>query len=253
MESLSDFSDQRQKVWCIHCGQWLGNVETNVDHVPTKALLREPYPPNLPVVRVCKPCNCSFSPDEAYLSAFLGSVLVGSTDPDVQLSPSAGRILRHSQKLRMDIERSKRTNLTLFGKPELVWEADVERVRRVILKNARGHVLFEYGEPMLGPPTSIWFRPLMTLSDEERIDFESPPDGTCALWPEVGSRMMPRLVEGQDLRGAWVIVQDGVYRYSLSIEGGIRVKTILGEYLATEVCWDEEDWGQRGHATRSST
>ena len=59
-----------------------------------------------------------------------------------------------------------------------------------------------------------------------------------AVWPEVGCRMMTRLLTGQDMVGAWVIVQDGVYRYSIDeCSGGIRVRTVLHEYLAAEVRW----------------
>ena len=51
--------------------------------------------------------------------------------------------------------------------------------------------------------------------------------------------MMTRVLTGQDMVGAWVIVQDGVYRYSTDDwGGGVRVRTVLHEYLATEVRWE---------------
>ena len=92
MRNIQDFSDRRHKAWCIHCTEPLFNLETNRDHVPTKGLLREPYPPNLPVIEICKACNLSFSADEEYFIALLGAVLTGSTDPTVQKHPSAARI-----------------------------------------------------------------------------------------------------------------------------------------------------------------
>jgi hypothetical protein len=77
---------------------------------------------------------------------------------------------------------------------------------------------------------------VIALSADERAEFESA--GTGPAWPEVGSRMMTRMVTGQDLRDGWIVVQDGVYRYAVIQEGGMLVKSVLFEYLATEVHWD---------------
>ena len=33
------------------------------DHVPSKVLLDEPYPPDLPVIGACQRCNTSYSLD----------------------------------------------------------------------------------------------------------------------------------------------------------------------------------------------
>jgi hypothetical protein len=58
-----------------------------------------------------------------------------------------------------------------------------------------------------------------------------------AAWPEVGSRMMTRVMTGQDLSDGWVIVQQGVYRYAIVQEGVMFVKMVLFEYLAAQVFW----------------
>jgi hypothetical protein len=149
MRAIKDFSDDRQKAWCIHCGSWLTEVEATRDHVPTKAFLQEPYPANLPVVAVCVGCNRGFSKDEEYFFGFLGSTLVGSTDPHAQVIPAGRRILEKNAKLRGRIERSKTTYDTLGGETRLIWRPENDRIERVIVKNARGHAFFEYGEPML--------------------------------------------------------------------------------------------------------
>jgi hypothetical protein len=48
-----------------------------------------------------------------------------------------------------------------------------------------------------------------------------------------------RLIWNPDMeRMSRVIVQEGVYRYSVVDDGGIQVRTVLFEYLATEVRWD---------------
>ncbi len=51
--------------------------------------------------------------------------------------------------------------------------------------------------------------------------------------------MMTRLVTGQDVRDAWIVVQEGVYRYRVEQTAGLFVKSILFEYLATETYWED--------------
>lgn len=236
MDHINEFGDERQKAWCLHCARALVNLKTNRDHVPTKTLLHAPYPENLPVVEVCAECNEGFSSDEQYLVAFLGSVVSGSTEPSRQRNPNAARILSKKARLRARIERSKTEYKTLGGEERLTWKAEIERVKHVVLKNARGHAFFELGEPMLGDPSHVSVLPLLSLSPAERHQFESAQG--LEIWPEVGSRMMTRLLTGQDLDDGWVIVQDDVYRYAVSQMGGVRVKSVLSEYLATEVAWN---------------
>ncbi len=234
MDQIEEFVDERQKSWCIHCGGWIAELDSNHDHVPSKSLLREPYPANLPVGEVCKGCNEGFSLDEEYLVVFLNCVLVGSIDPDQQRNPRVERILRKKSKIRARIDASRKRYKTLGGETRSVWTPELERVNRVIIKNARGHALFEYGEPILREPQSVWSAPLETLTTEQRTAFETIERG---VWPEVGSRMLTRVVTGQDLSGSWVIVQDGTYRYAVAQQGAILVKSVLCEYLATEVFW----------------
>ena len=59
----------------------------------------------------------------------------------------------------------------------------------------------------------------------------------AGVLPEVGSRMMTRVMTGQDLADGWVVAQDGVYRYAVAQAGTLLVRTVLFEYLATEVYW----------------
>jgi hypothetical protein len=237
MHEIEESVDARQKSWCIHCGGWIAGLETNRDHVPSKSLLQEPYPANLPVVEICTGCNAGFSLDEEYLIAFLGSVLAGSTDPERQSNPKAERILRRNAKLRARIERAKTEHQTLGGVTRLFWIPETERMNRVILKNARGHAYFEYGEPMLDPPAHISAVPLEALTADQLADFEIIDSGR--LLPEVGSRMLWRVFGGQDLSDGWVLVQDGIYRYAVAQVGVMLVRTVLFEYLATEVYWSD--------------
>jgi hypothetical protein len=240
MQRVEDFADERQKSWCIHCARPLAGIETNEDHVPSKSILVKPHPHHLPIVLICRECNISFSLDEQYTVTFLSCVLAGSTAPEKQRSASAARALTDSAALRARIERSRTEYVTMGGSTRLLWNPELDRVQRVILKNARGHAYFEYGEPMLETPAHIWMLPLESMSGAARQDFEGLHDeGSLAAWPEVGSRMMTRLATGQDMAGLWIVVQDGIYRYSVQSTGdGLRVRSVLSEYLATEVQWE---------------
>ena len=45
---------------------------------------------------------------------------------------------------------------------------------------------------------------------------------------------MQRRVTGYDIRGSWIVVQDGVCRYSVTpADAGVLVRSVLWEYLAT--------------------
>lgn len=236
MKAIFEFSDDRLKSWCVHCGRWLSNVETNVDHIPSKSFLADPWPDNIPTIPVCRGCNSSFSRDEAYMVAFLSSAMAGTTDPEKQVIPSAKRILEKSQPLRAEITRCA-SYTTIGGEERLVWKPDIERVKNVVIKNARGHAFFEIGEPIMHAPASVGIVPLASLTPEQRDQFEET--GWGGSWPEVGSRMMTRMVTGQDLtEHGWVVVQEGVYRYSVAQTGLMTVKSVMYEYLGTEVYWD---------------
>ena len=236
MKSLRCFADDRQKAWCIHCGGLLSSLVTNRDHVPTRSLLGHPLPQNLPSVEICKACNEGFALDEQYLVAFLGAVISGSVEPSSQNHAASARILG-DRYLRTRIDRSRTTYRTVSGEVHHRWRPEQDRVDNVIVKNARGHALHELREPMLGPPSATWSFPLGSMSMSEREDFEDAEDGGFAHWPEVGSRMMQRLITGDDLDGPWIVVQEGRYRYRVDQHDGVCVRSVIHGYLATEVRW----------------
>ena len=156
----------------------------------------------------------------------------------MQCNASAARALADSAAFRTMMERARTEFQTLGGSTRILWQPDMGRMQRVILKNARGHAYFEFGEPILESPAHIWAVPLESLSESDRANFESLDDGYAhAAWPEVGSRAMTRLVTGQDMDCGWVVVQDGFYRYAVQQADGLRVRSVLSEYLATEVQW----------------
>jgi hypothetical protein len=264
MRYVEDFSDQRQKAWCIHCGRVIANVTANRDHIPTKSLLSkelrelganfdkdvfrqegweydrvEAYPDGyLPQVLVCRKCNSSFSKDETYLLCVLHAIMAGSLYPDQNLFPEAANVLRSNRNIVKALKAKPDGQLPLFNDlPPFTLYPDVERISRVVLKNARGHAYHEIGEPLMQPPKHVRFSPLEAMNESLREDFESIGGG-LDLWPEVGSRMMLQHVNGDNLAGGWISVEHNRYRYALDWSSGVKVRTVIWEYLATETWWD---------------
>ena len=236
MKQIYHFSDQLSGVYCIPCPEYDHSGRYNRDHIPTKALLNPPYPENLMDVGMCQECNSGFAKDEEYFAAFLASTICGSIEPDPQQFPTASRILAHNARLRNRIKGARRVQGTLWKDTEVIWTPELERIKRVIVKNARGHILIELGQAITLPPTYVHIVPIEQLSPQQRSQFEDPPGS--AGWPELGSRLMLRLLEtGECGEGGWIEVQDSVYRYA--VDELPKVRIVLREYLAAEVAWDE--------------
>ena len=239
---MKDHSDRRLKNVCAQCGTAIRQENKSSDHVPSKCLLRksegsaeDQYPSNLPVAFTCRDCNQRFSGDEQYFCVFLNCVLAGSTEPDDHAEQGVQRTLEQHSGLRARIETSKRSE-TLDGEVLLTWIPELARVHRVVVKNARGHAFYEFGEPVLEEPERVWALPLPQMTEAGYLDFETGRSG-LAGWPEVGSRMMKRLATGLDMHDGWVVVQPSVYRYRVEHDDGLVVRVILRDYLATEVYW----------------
>ena len=236
MKQVEDFSDDRYKGSCLHCGDWLTAKPRSDDHVPSKALLDRPLPENVHVVETCLSCNNKFSSDEEYLAAFLGAVLSGSTDPGVQVFETARKILAANLKLRREIEAAQIDIIQPDGSAQKNWIPNEDKIRRVVIKNARGHAFYELGQPMLEEPSNVMIVPLATIDEERLADFLTVDLGLG--WPEVGSRLLQRVVKGTDMADGWIIVQPGVYVFAVIDTDSIVVRSIIREYLLTEVRWD---------------
>ena len=236
MKQIRHFSDQLGSVDCIPCLGANHSGRYSRDHIPTRALLNPPYPENLMDVGMCQECNSGFSTDEEYFSAFLASVISGSIEPDPLQFPTASRILAHNPRLRSRIDAARHVEAYRGKDTVTTWTPELERIERVIVKNARGHLLFELGQAIALPPTHVNIAPIELLSPQHLSQFELPRG--AAGWPEVGSRLMLRLLEtGECEEGGWIEVQNGVYRYA--VDELPRVRIVLREYLAAEVIWDE--------------
>lgn len=235
MKQVKDFSDDRYKGSCLHCGASLSAKPTNDDHVPSKALLDRPLPANVHVVETCMECNNGFSADEEYFAAFLGAAMSGSTAPDAQVFETARKALAGNAKFRREIDAAKIEGTDIDGKPQLRWLPDIKRIERVVVKNARGHAFHELGQPMFAEPDDIMIVPLEVIEEERLAEFLTIDMGDS--WPEVGSRLLQRVVEGTDMVDGWIVVQPNVYVFAVLDAEGVIVRSIIREYLLTEVTW----------------
>ena len=247
---IDDSSDERHKTCCIHCGVAISNVTANRDHVPSKSLLsrrlreqgarydrcRDEVHGYLPQVVICECCNSGFSRDENYLFCTLHAVLAGSLHPDPKTHPEAANVLRSNRDIVRALKKTPEGQLVLLDDlhPFTVYP-EPERMRRVVLKNARGHAYHELGEPPENEPALVVFAPLLLLDGDERDAFEDI--GSCFGWPEVGSRMTLRVSDGIDMVRGWIEVERGRYRYAVDWSEGVTVRTVIWEYLATETHW----------------
>lgn len=253
MKYVEDFSDERLKAWCIQCGRAAHEVSLTRDHVPTKSLLSkelieagaefdrgEGKPDDyLPQVAICGPCNAGFSEDESYLKCVLHAVLAGSLRPQPDKHPEAARYLRSHRHYVRELEASAREQSGSFSESEaFTLYPDVQKIERVVVKNARGHAYHEIGEPLLDDPARVWIKPLPLMNQAERDEFENIGAGVD-LWPEVGSRMLVQVLEGVNISaGGWIDVEPTRYRYAVDWGAGVTVRTVIWNYLATEVRWD---------------
>jgi hypothetical protein len=230
MQQIDPFIDERLlSACCVYCG---GPQETR-DHVPSKVLLDDPFPENLPVVGACRECNQGFARDEEYLACLLEVVLNGTTEDTFEMRPKVRKILAKRPSIAARIKGQSVDN-----EAHPLWQPEIERLENVVLKLARGHAAYELLEPRIEAPNSVGIAPLISLTERQRRDFEQ--NEKSSLWPEVGSRAMIRMATiWPDPDYAWIEVQPQRYRYAVSSDSGITVKIVMSEYLACEVQWDE--------------
>lgn len=242
MDQLRDYADARLLLGCIYCGA----QDNTREHAPSRVFLDEPYPENLPIVGACKPCNNGFSKDEEYVASLIESVVAGSTNPSQIRRPTIAALLDRSPLLRSRIESSKQ-----FDGDRTVFRVEQDRVRRVLLKLTRCHAAYKLKQECRDEPTSIWWHPIDLLTEQRREEFDSPH--LVQTYGEVGSRSMQRLRVAEiklaspngELNTAhlvlndWIVVQEGRYRYhAIDDAGVVKVKIVIGEYLACEAFWE---------------
>ncbi len=229
VEYIEPFADFRHALTCIHCGAPKDGRPFTRDHLPTKSLLDRPLPTDLPTLDICGPCNNELSRDEEYLKVLLACIFAGTCEPDELQDAKVARALGRNGPLLAAMRDAR--NSDQLGR--VTWRPDFDRLLPPLIKNARGHFAYELEERPEGDPTVANAASLQCLESSARAAFETVSIGSA--WPEIGSRMMDRLVSGRDFLDGWIVVKPSVYRYAIHEYSAVRI--VIREYLAFEAIW----------------
>lgn len=233
MERVKGIAFDRLKEYCTFC--YTAKSQSR-DHCPSKIFLNEPLPKDLSVVPSCIKCNGSFSLDEEYVACAVEFLKAFYSEFAHIKNEKIREILTAKPELKIQLNQTYKSyngiNKELFE--------DI-RFENVLIKNALGHIKFELGLFVQRVPKEFYMFFLPEIDETFRNQFESPvrePD----FFPEVGSRLLFRLFERQDLdEKEWVVVQNGVYRFQLQQSADkINVKIVMNEFLAAEIHFDSE-------------
>lgn len=229
MKQFDDFSDERHKAFCPYCGRTTELRDR--EHVPSKVLLDEPYPENLPIIHPCMKCNSGFAKDEEYVACLIECAKVGSCDIRFIEREKIKDAMKHSPKMaaQLDVTLSRTGLWSTPGE-------EISRVAAIVRKLAMSHVASELGEPILAEPDRLSFLPIASLIGEQLALFEKPP--AFSLLAEVGSQVLQRQIESATETAEWITVQPGRYRYLSHFSDIVTVRSVISEFLACEVSWN---------------
>jgi hypothetical protein len=218
---------------CSYCGETATDTR---DHVPSKILLDDPFPENLPVIPCCKKCNQYFSLDEEYFACSIECILRGTSKIEQLQRQKIKLVLQKRPALRERIEKS----FTLLDS-QLHFKYEQNRFMNVATKLAKGHVKYEISEPQFNDPTSITMKPLVLMTENETDNFFA--SSHLNKLPEVGSRAFQNLLisNNNTVHSHWTTVQEYNYKYSVISDMGLLiVRIVVWDHFAIEVIWDDD-------------
>lgn len=233
MQQIKPLSDHRLENMCSYCGE---KAETK-DHVPSRVLLDEPLPENLPIVPCCLKCNNDFSLDEEYFACAIECAQRGTTEINKLKREKVITILSRKKALQQEIENS-----FIVQNGERMLQVERDRFLNVIIKLAKGHAKFENSEPRIENPYKIWMNSIVFMSESDIDTFLTPMPYN--ILPEVGSRALHNILFQNDRRvfPNWIIVQDRIYQYLVTPNIGLYfVRILICDYLALEIKWQERE------------
>ena len=199
----------RAAISCVHCGKSLNRRNSSRDHVPSRFLLKRPFPAELSTIRICVKCNASFAPDEEYFGAFLGFMISDGLDTRV-----ADLEKRISSNWRLQDHFLESAHVGQSETSAQIWvEPDETRLLRVFQKNAMGHRAIDKKGQRIPPPDANVMAPLASII--------GTPAEKCFASSE-----------------NWQIVQKHTYLFQI-INAGHRicVRTVIRELLVGESVW----------------
>ncbi len=224
--------DKSRENGCIYCG----NRADTREHIPSKVLLSEPYPENLPTIPACFECNNGFSADEEYFVSFL-ETLKSAIYVDYSISDHIVKIFNHTPALQEMVTSSIHLeNKTVF------FSYDEIRFKRVINKLAVCHAGYEFDHVDFNDPISTKISFIFNMTPEDISEFTAPEIMNCV--PEISSRFTSNycIIQNIDngeayLLNDWIVVQEGRYQYYvyLNTHGGVSIKMIILDFLYCQV------------------
>jgi hypothetical protein len=226
MGQVQPFTDQRLAGFCAFCG----GLPSTKDHVPPRIFLDLPHPENYPIIGACLDCNRGASLDEEYVACLLEVAACGSVSPADLRRQKIARALETRPALAAKLAESLKS-----GGGFVISQEDRARLSAVLEKIARGLWAYEVGETAQSSFATVRYAQIAGLRDDQLEAFMAleQPD----LLPEVGSRMMIRVLTATDkAESSWMELQAGHFSYGIEVfsDGG-RVKMVLGDYVAAEV------------------
>jgi len=195
--------------FCLYCG----SIADTRDHLPTQALLKEPYPKDLSVIPACNRCNNGFSNDEDYVSSFLFEL---KQKVENKFDDRINESKKHSCKIEMNI----------------------------IKKIAIGHVGYVYDYLTFDSRIVLKYKFIFELSNIELLTYNDVFKYN-EISPEIGSRAMFITINQENdesyVFSDWVVVQEGVYRYYTEVFDDFAiVKIVIYEILLCDVYFFED-------------
>ena len=182
MDPRKLFAEERFTGLCVYCG---AEPETR-DQCHRKSCSTSPFRTTCPLSRRAKDATTAFHRMNGTWHV-LSSADHRSARPESALRDKIRRILREDPALAARLTASRRED----EDGNVSWRPEVERVRNVVLKLARGHAAYEFSEPRLGEPECIWVVSITAMSRQQFLSFQGLAHG---VWPEIGSRAFIRAV-----------------------------------------------------------
>lgn len=202
-----EYGEGHPERMCCYCGAW---AET-VDHVPSKVLLDEPYPENLPVVPCCRKCNKEFSLDEEYVAVLLECVRWQTFEPEQFKREKIRKIVEHSPAILKTVRET--VHPLLDGHFSI--DPKNARLNKVLTKLIVGHLRFEgLDQCFLHDGVDITSYQDIHANSEFYRQFHSPI--FSGSLPEVGSRALITMAENGRAGSWWFEVQPDIYEYCVA-------------------------------------
>ncbi|SEG03004.1 hypothetical protein SAMN05421847_1335 [Halpernia humi] len=231
MQQVHPQNDERYDNICCYCQNSFKNNKTK-DHIPSKVLLDEPFPENLPIVFCCYDCNQSFSTDEEYFACIIEYLVAGTKNIEKIERKKIKNILNQKKYLKNKIEANITENNGV-----LTIHFDESVLKKVLSKLVFGHMSYELSNPYIQTPNFIGFNTIDNLNDFEYQEFIS--DSFVDIIPEVGTRAsLNHIIQNQKLISTWKIVQKNNYQYKLQIlDNETVLKVIIRNKLYVIATW----------------